>query len=213
MPQFPSELAFFGLLQYAVRGTSELSRRSKVVRNDVKAGKELVLERVARRVAENIDTGGVLAECFRGAPTLIPMPRSAPLLREALWPSLQICEALRQAGIGGSIWPGLRRVKAVPKSALARPGERPEPPDHYASLVVEPADMLQGPAAIVVVDDVVTRGSSLVGMFPRLVEAFPGIPIRCFAVLRTISEGDIPAMLAPVTGFVTYSRGRLQREP
>jgi orotate phosphoribosyltransferase-like protein len=70
------------------------------------------------------------------------------------------------------------------------------------------------PESITVVDDVITRGSSFVGAYPRLRSAFPGIPIHCFALVRTISGRDIDGILDPVAGLITHENGqRLHREP
>jgi hypothetical protein len=63
------------------------------------------------------------------------------------------------------------------------------------------------------VDDVVTRGSSFVGLVPRLQEAFPGIEIRCFALVRTISTGEIDRILDPVEGVISYDGSEFRRHP
>ncbi|MEY6431169.1 hypothetical protein ABC977_01970 [Thioalkalicoccus limnaeus] len=141
------------------------------------------------------------------------MPRSSLQKPGALWPSLAICLALKAEGLGAGIEPCLRRRSPVGKAATAGPGGRPDPIDHDGSVVVE-RDSPFSPERITIVDDVITRGSSFVGVFPRIAEAFPGIPIRCFALVRTISEGDIDAILAPVQGIITSEDGRrLRRRP
>jgi hypothetical protein len=63
------------------------------------------------------------------------------------------------------------------------------------------------------VDDVVTRGASFVGLVPRLQEAFPGIEIRCFALVRTISTGEIDRILDPVEGVISYDGSEFRRHP
>jgi hypothetical protein len=50
-------------------------------------------------------------------------------------------------------------------------------------------------------------------MVPRLQEAFPDAPVRCFALVRTISTGDVDAIFAPTVGTVTYRDGVLMRQP
>jgi hypothetical protein len=66
---------------------------------------------------------------------------------------------------------------------------------------------------ITLVDDVVTRGASFIGMYARLREAYPNAPIRCFALIRTISTGEIDAILDPVHGEIRYENNRLSRVP
>ncbi|HKI17348.1 MAG TPA: hypothetical protein VKA15_05690 [Isosphaeraceae bacterium] len=67
--------------------------------------------------------------------------------------------------------------------------------------------------AITLIDDVITRGSSFVGLVPRPQEAFPGIEIRCFALVRTMSAGEVDRILDPVEGTITYDRSELRRHP
>jgi hypothetical protein len=50
-------------------------------------------------------------------------------------------------------------------------------------------------------------------MVPRLQEAFPDATVRCFALVRTISTGDVDAIFAPTVGTVTYRDGLLMRQP
>ncbi|NCC22993.1 MAG: hypothetical protein EOM26_11125 [Alphaproteobacteria bacterium] len=221
MSLFPSDLPFFSLLQYAPRGTSELSRKSRDVVHAIKtdANRKVqgqtvnVIAHAARRAAEAMVSGDVLAPCFGPDVLLVPMPRSSLQKPGALWPSLVICEALMAQGLGGGIDPCLRRSVPVGKAAIAASGGRPDPVDHDESVVVERESLLV-PERLTIVDDVITRGSSFVGVFPKVAEAFPGIPISCFALMRTISEGDIDTILDPVRGIITSEDGkRLRRRP
>ena len=216
MPPFPSELPFCSLLQYSVRGQDELSRRSRDVRTAIKTdgfiGQTRVIEHAARRVAENLQGQGCLAECLGPDVALVPMPRSGLLRSGALWPALVICEALYRHGAGAEVLPCLHRVVAVRKAATAAQGERPEPQDHCRTVYVE-VDGIDRPRAIAIVDDIVTRGSSFIGVVPHLVAAFPDVPIRCFALVRTISQGEIETILFPTTGLIRYRQGQLRREP
>jgi hypothetical protein len=63
------------------------------------------------------------------------------------------------------------------------------------------------------VDDVITRGSSFVGLYPRLKVAFPEAVIRCFALVRTQSAGEVERILDAVAGKIHYQNGRLNRWP
>lgn len=47
----------------------------------------------------------------------------------------------------------------------------------------------------------------------HLAAAFPGTRIHCFALLRTISQGEIASILDPVAGRITYRQGHLHRDP
>lgn len=219
MPRFCSELPFYALLQYAVRGSSKISLDSKnvgrAIKEDRAIGPTRVIEHAARRLSEHLEVGGCLSPCFPSGCVLVPMPRSSPLVdQEALWPPLVICEALHQFQIGSGVMPCLKRVCAVPKAAYAARGQdRPDPIAHYRSIEFDALAANLRPETIVLIDDFVTRGSSFIGALPRLAEAFPRADLHCFALTRTISSGDITSILAPVCGTITYINGALHREP
>jgi len=87
------------LLTYSPRGQSEVSRNSRRVCYGVKAGDPQTLRLVAQRLRENINRDDVLALLFGAKVTLVPMPRSTPLVQGALWPAQKICDALMQVGV------------------------------------------------------------------------------------------------------------------
>jgi hypothetical protein len=66
---------------------------------------------------------------------------------------------------------------------------------------------------VTIVDDVITRGSTFIGMSPHVAARFPDLDIRCFAMVRTMSGGDVEALEAPVIGSIRYSGNYLHREP
>ncbi|HEX3800707.1 MAG TPA: phosphoribosyltransferase [Verrucomicrobiae bacterium] len=212
--------------KYSPKGETHLSQVSRVIRSAVKndtyisftnAGKtESVngIEFLAAKIVAAIQQYPFLKDCLNGDVVLVPIPRSAPLkTKDALWPPLRICQALLAAGLGSEISPLLIRSHAVQKSATAPKGMRATPEDHYDSTAIDndvPA-LIEKP--ITLVDDVVTRGSSFVGMFRRLAEAFPNRTIRCFALIQTLSEGEVDKIILPVQGTITrYPSGRLWRD-
>ena len=91
-------------------------------------------------------------------------------------------------------------------------GTRP-PPDHYASITIRAPRSRAYPSRITLVDDVITRGSSFVGIAPRIQEAYPDATVQCFALVRTISTGDVDVIFAPTVGTITYRDGLLMRQP
>jgi hypothetical protein len=50
-------------------------------------------------------------------------------------------------------------------------------------------------------------------MVPRIHEAYPDATVCCFALLRTISTGEVHAIFAPIAGIITYRDGLLLRQP
>jgi hypothetical protein len=213
----PSELLFASLLQYAPRGTTPVSQLSRTVTYTVKSdgfiGATRVIAHAARRVAELLETSPFLQAYFGPGVTLVPMPRSSPRRAGFLWPAERICESLLAEGLGRDILRCLERTRPVQPASLAATGQRPNPPDHYDSIAVRSPRRRTAPAQITLVDDVITRGSSFIGVAPRLLEAYPDATVRCFALVRTISPGEVPVLLAPIQGTITYQDGRLRRQP
>lgn len=146
--------------------------------------------------------------------TLVPVPRSAPFATAgSLWPSRRICDELCTVGLARDVLPVLKRISAVQKSSTARKGERPNPRVHFDSTRVNDELPLTS-EKITLVDDFITRGSSLVGMFARLSSSFPDKQIRCFALVRTVSDSDIESLIAPVEGIIYLSsESYLRRVP
>lgn len=207
-----SSIDFGSLLVYSPRGAGDTSRRSRNVCYRIKDGSDDVVARAAELVVKNANEGGVLASFFAENTTLVPTPRSAPLLEGQLWPAERICNSLQQHGAAPYVERLLRREVAVPKSAIAAPGERPGPDTHFETMAIDP--QLAVPASITVVDDVVTRGSTLIAAVSLLAEHFPDIEVRGFAVVRTMGlVPDVERIHAPAVGTIRLIDGILEREP
>jgi hypothetical protein len=131
-----SEVRFGSLLVYSPRGSSKTSIHSRTVRDAIKAGQLTIFEDAAKKAAEILAESGLFA--FLGKDrVLVPAPRSAPLTEGALWPAERACKALARHELGSEVAPLLRRTEAVPKSAFAKPGERPDARRHFDTIAAE----------------------------------------------------------------------------
>lgn len=222
----PSRLEFASFLQYSPQGKSQTSRASKTICLAVKNDSPLLTRfggekklvpaiRTAVGMVQRFKTSSHLFDDFLGPDRiLIPVPRSAPLSRaDALWPARRICDELVSQSLGAEVLPALIRQAAVTKSASAAKGSRPLPPAHFESTTVAAEMPISHKRKITIVDDVITRGSTFVGMQPHVLEAFPGYDIRCFALIRTMSGIEIETFEAPAVGEIDYSGNYLHREP
>ncbi len=208
-----SELGFAALLQYSPDGQTPASQASREHTRRIKRGSPAHMERIGVRASE-CSAAGLLGTTFDTNVTLVPVPRSKPLKDAgALWPALLIAEELVRRGLGREVQPLLKRLEPIEKSALQRAGsKRPGPEDHIRTIAV--VDALQiGARRIVLVDDVVTRGATLLGCATLMLRVLPSLEIRAFAAVRTMSSLEIADMLAPVTGTLRLTNGRLHREP
>jgi hypothetical protein len=108
--------------------------------------------------------------------------------------------------------PCLQRVRAVPKSAFAVSGSRPKPIDHYESIVG--TKMIADRAELCLVDDVITKGATLLAAASRLRETYPQSRVVAFALVRTLGfVEDIERIVEPALGTITLRSGEAVREP
>jgi predicted amidophosphoribosyltransferase len=149
---------------------------------------------------------------FGAQVVFVPVPGSMPLQR-ADWVGERLAWCLKEVGLAAAVWPILRRRHTVRKSAFAASGERPTVLEHYASFAVEPV-FSGGGLQLTLVDDVITRGRTLLAAAGRVRDAFPGAEIRAFALLRTLSPDEtLRQILAPCEGEVRWVSGDARRRP
>lgn len=168
-----------------------------------------------QRLAERMRTelGEAIRERFLPPnATLVPMPGHAPMKDpESHWPARELCEAFVLEGLGARLLPLLTRQRAVPKAAFSGASERPSAEVHYDSMAAS-ADLTAG-SLVIVVDDVVTRGATMLAAIARLREALPNAAVRGFALIRTMSSEAIERVKEPCSGFITRVSWGTQREP
>jgi predicted amidophosphoribosyltransferase len=178
----------------------------------LKAADPGFMVKYAFRVRQQATDSPLLAGFFGTTDVLVPVPGSAPCEAGGSWVAKHLAAALVNEGLGGIAWPGLHRERAVRKSATAAPGERPTVNLHYESFFIERPAV--SPERIVLIDDVVTKGRTLLAAATRMHEAFPCAQIRAFALVRTM--GLIPGvqqLLDPCKGEIRWKAGDAYRTP
>jgi len=225
MPSKPSpfEISFGTFLVYPTRGTTPRCKTARdavlnVKRDYAVPGKSMRWpEYTVRRLMREPETSPLRA-FLAGELFLVPLPRSSLLPPKgwgtpSLWPAHRICEALIESGIGREIVPCLQRTEAVRKSATAPRGERPTPEAHYATIGVHLAHF-PPQATVLLVDDVITRGATMLGAAWRLQKSFPTVTIKGFATALTRgSAEDIDNVVEPHVGRIWYDGAWLRRDP
>jgi predicted amidophosphoribosyltransferase len=170
---------------------------------------------VVRELTTRHDT---FAELFTADAVLVPVPGSDPSATR-VWAAERLAVALHGVLLGKCVWLGVRRRFPVRKSATALNADRPTSQQHYDSLSVphlsaRGTSHYSAPQRIVLIDDVITKGRTIMAAAARLHEALPDADIRAFALVRTMGFlGDVSQFLEPCTGFVRWGGGDARREP
>ena len=207
-----SRVIFASCYVYSPWGEGARCERSRLLRALLKDGDARFMfkyaVRVHQQVAENSPLNGFLCP----ADVLVPIPGSAPEDVGGESVSEHLAKALVAVGLGQDVWSGLRRVRRVRKSATAVPGSRPTVANHYDSFAIATAPMT--PCHLVLVDDVVTKGRTLLAAAARLHDAFPAADIRAFALLRTMGfVVGVDRLLDPCVGEIRWRAGDAHRIP
>ncbi len=206
-----SSVSFASCYVYSPRAAGWAAESSRVMCGRVKASDPLWLPHYAGCVYRSSLRDRQLAEFFARDVVLVPVPGSART-GEALWTALRLAIALSQVGLGPRTWIGLRRRYAVTKSATAVSAARPSVQQHYDSFAAMPPVMPL--RSVVLVDDVVTKGRTLLAAAARLRSVLPSADIRAFVLMRTQGFAHHIGHLAePCHGVIRWAGGDARREP
>lgn len=229
MTQLLSEVPYGAFLAYSPHGpaTDPLHGASQrfvwALKEDGQFRGESAIDLAVRRLAETRPE--VLEDCFGPDVVAVPAPRSSPFPprglevplrgteRDFLWVPRRICDELVRRGLVAEAQPLLVREQRVARAATAGAAARPLPQQHLESLSCLP--LLHIKPRILVVDDVVTRGSTLLACAALLAEQFPEVEVRTFGMVRSVSKPqEFAGMLAPVSGTITLRpQGDTLRRP
>lgn len=140
---------------------------------------------------------------FESDTVLVPAPRSSLMKQDSLWVPERIAKALVSNGFGSQVVSCLRRITAVRKAATSTAQDRPRYTEHFDSMGVEGNFSMT--ENIVIVDDIVTRGATLLASANRLLDAFPSSRISGFAAMRTVTnETEFVNVIDPRIGTIKY---------
>lgn len=229
MAQLLSEVPFGAFLAYSPHGPANdpLHGTSKqfvsALKEDGQFHGESAIDRAVRRLAEV--RPNELQAWFGPDVVVVPAPRSSPFpprdlevpLRgsedDFLWVPRRICEEMVRVGLAAELQTLLVRERRVTRSSAAGASDRPLPQVHLDSLSCRP--MLDSRPRILVVDDVVTRGATLLACASLLTDRFPEANVGTFALVRAMTNPvEFSGMLAPVAGSITLRpQGDTLRRP
>lgn len=191
------------LSNYSPRGTNDFSIKSRDVIGGVKSGSTSVIQSAFNHFGPT--TISLFSPFLNKDTILIPVPRSAPLIEDAIWPSRVIADLLIKNGYGKAISTCVKRVVAIERSAsIFSADKRPSVKTHLESLSIVP-EILHD-SNITLIDDVLTLGRTSYACAIKLQEVYPEKTIRLFVLSRTKSlEPNIEKFIDPSIGKITYN--------
>ncbi len=208
-----SELTFGSFLVYPSKADTEKAAGFKDAVLSIKGDRFLHKENMrwpayaAKRLVDELP-GSALEGFFSPDAVLVPLPRSGLLQKNALWPAHRIAAELVRCHLGQRVETIVQRQTAMRKSTTAE--HRPSPREHLESFApVLP--ILE--RAVVLVDDIITRGSTALAAAWAIRDAMPGAEVKVFAMARTIWE-EADDIVDIVVGKTTLEgTNYLHREP
>lgn len=207
-------LPFAACFVYSPTGANGASCRSRKLCASIKAIDPARIAHSAALVGRLAARHPALAARFSNDAVLVPVPASRPCSPRSPWAAARIAEALAGAGLGVGVRPVIARRVAVAKSATAAAGARPTVREHYESFGLIDAEVCAAPVAVLLIDDVITRGRTLLAAACLLHAAFPGARIGAFALVRTIGFGaGVAHVVDPCVGEIRWRRNDACREP
>lgn len=205
-------IAYASCYVYSPSGAGAVCERSRLLRTLLKTGDASFMHKYAVRVRQQSHDSPQLVGFFGATDVLVPVPGCTPNPEGRSWAAEHLAIALVNEGLGGEAWSGLRRLRAVRKSATASPGSRPTVSVHYDSFGLE--RLPNSPERIVLIDDVVSRGRTLLAAATRVHEAFPGAQVCAFALVRTMGFiSGVERLLDPCKGEIRWRSGDAHRNP
>lgn len=219
-----SELRFESYLSYCPRkywpadpsrAMASAEEWMKAIKTGTRAGPEgrNPYQVIAERMQEDAAVSDVGALFRTLVPSvLVPVPSSSLPPREPyFWPGRELAKALVARGFGRKALALLERRVAQEKASMGGPRNAFV---HRDSLAV--MERIPPRASILLVDDIITSGSQMMGAALALAGAYPDVgEIRCFAAMRTLTPPDpFETIRSPVTGVITLQpNGACRRRP
>jgi predicted amidophosphoribosyltransferase len=202
-------LPVFTLFQSGKKGDpSQVDLSRRLVAN-IKAGRIGFLNKYFDELDGN--TLRMISEFIPKDTTLVPLPKSAPMVDGAQWPPKEICKFLISHGYGNNAINLLKRIKAVPKAAFQINAEdRPSVEKHYNSIKFDKSEIhVTSISKIVLVDDIVTQGRTAYSCYKRIIEEMPNAQISLFCLVRTKTFEELKKCCeAKLSEIIYYPSGK-----
>jgi hypothetical protein len=184
-----TKVEFGSYLTYSPRRNSDDARASRTAMKALKDDEVLreppilMSELLGNLIRDNL-SNLPFSKLFTANPVLVPTPKSSLMQPGTLWVPQRLANVFVRRGLGQEVVECLKLVKAVRKSATSQAADRPKALEHYESMEVQ--KFFPEPAEILLIDDIITRGATVLGATNKLAEAFPRAHICAFAAILLI---------------------------
>jgi len=177
-------MRYVSLLRYSPKDASELGLQCRglvtAIKNDqALEGGTLASEAVGMILSELCQDNVGLREVFNGKAALVPIPRSTPRSKDALWPSLRIAEALKRYDLGSEVLIAVERTVNI-RSSHGAGRNRPSVAEQVETLRWC-LPLTAKPSRIILVDDVITKGTTAWACRQVIQEQVPTAEVVVFA--------------------------------
>jgi len=177
---------FSTILEYSPRGDNDVSKMSRKIVGSIKNAQVDIIKRITEIIKTDPEAVHILSQLDKA--TLVPVPRSEPLVKGGLWPTKSICEIFISEKLGDNVVTLINRNKKVPKSSLSYSAkDRPTVNTHINSFSLITPNMLVDLNKLVIVDDVFTLGRTSVACATFLKKYYPDSKITILSLVRTRS--------------------------
>ena len=200
----------YSLFECGKKGEVSTVLEANQYKDHIKKGRVHLVEHLIGKCMEDSDD---LRKFFGNDSTLVPAPKSAPLVKNAIWPPNEISKKLIALGLGREIIPILHRTKSVPKSAFQSGAEeRPTKKLHCETIACQtPNDSVFPIDKVIIVDDVLTQGRTTYACYEKILERYPNSEIKVFTLIRWNSFTNMTQFVSPTYGeIICHQSGSTQ---
>lgn len=182
------EAEYLTVLRYATRGNNQKDAASRRIKDGIKNWSLIDFDKALEQVVSQIE----VTDFFGETPTFVPIPSSKLSKPNTLHVPLEICNELKK------IYPSevsnclTRHIPIEKSSQHFNKDERPTVSRHLESISLNSALIYTD--NIILVDDVLTRGTTSIACAKILNDRYPNKRIAVFALLRPTHElaNDVP---------------------